>query len=147
MIEKLFGRTEQLLEKAMSLRMIRQGFIASNIANAETPGYRAIDVDFKATMAQLVDKMDRAEAAQLELVQTDPKHLDAAGEPAGTQDGERILFAAADDMSIGNDSNSVNREQELARLQMNTTEYMALLQILTKELSGLQGVIESSSKV
>ncbi|MBN1866124.1 flagellar basal body rod protein FlgB [Candidatus Sumerlaeota bacterium] len=148
MIEKIFGRTEQIVEKAMSLRMVRQGFIASNLANAETPGYRAVDVDFKATMAELVGKIDHAErAGRLEIVQTDPRHLAEEGSVSDELKTERIHFAAADDVSIGNDSNSVNREQELARLQMNTTMYLTLLQLLTNKLSGLKNVIDSSSKV
>ena len=55
-IDGLFGSNTTLLEKSMSLRTARHGLLASNIANAETPNYRAVDIDFKGTMENYLQK-------------------------------------------------------------------------------------------
>ena len=43
----IFDRTMQLLHRTLDLREARQRVIASNIANEETPGYRAADLNFQ----------------------------------------------------------------------------------------------------
>ena len=144
MIDGVFGRTSQILEKSMSLRMVRQGLIASNIANAETPNYRALDVDFKTTMSKLIEKAERSE---MELARTDDRHFTVEGQPEAPEASrERVVFAAADSPSIGNDSNSASLEVEMARLQSNTTLYAATAKLLMQKLNGIKGIIDSVSR-
>ena len=146
MIDAIFDNTTQILEKSLSLRMVRQGLIASNIANAETPNYRAVDIDFAATMAQLLNRAQPAEPPPLELKRDDPRHFSIVGaRSADTQPG-RIRFIANDAPSILNDSNSVSLETELARLHWNATLYSVTAQLLSHKLSGIANILESTSR-
>jgi flagellar basal-body rod protein FlgB len=49
---------------ALELRSARMGLIASNIANAGTPGYKARDIDFASALRQRIDGVDGEEAAR-----------------------------------------------------------------------------------
>lgn len=145
MIDAIFNRTTQLLEKSMSLRMARHGLIASNVANAETPNYRALDINFEGTMAQYVDQ---AKKAPLDLKQTDPRHfsLDGLSLQEKLRARHHILYQAADSASIGNDNNSVDLEAEIAKSQENTLLYTATTQLLARKLKGLSGIMDSVSR-
>ncbi len=146
MIESIFGGTTQVLEKAMGLRMMRMGLLASNIANAETPNYRAVDIDFKATMANLLDEMREPKAPLLELERPHPKHFSNDILENLEIPSRRIVFAAGDSFSIGNESNSVNLAVQLGRLEQNTLQYTALTKLLGKKLAGIKNIIESTSR-
>lgn len=146
MIEAIFDRTSVILEKAMALRMMRQGLLASNIANAETPNYRAVDIDFKATMANMLEEIRELEKPLLELERTHPKHFSNDIFDSPEAPSRRIVFAAGDSLSIGNDSNSVDLERQLGRLQVNTGAYSTLAKLLGKKLAIIKDVIESSSR-
>ena len=141
MLEHLFSGTIRALEKSAQLRMVRQGYLASNIANAETPNYRAVDIDFRATMEQVLP--NQAGPAPV-LLRSDPGHfpLDGSRKP----EGKRIVFADSDSYPIGNDSNSVNLESEMAKMQENTLLFTATTQLLAKKLKGLSNVIDSTSR-
>lgn len=144
-VDAIFDKTSRILEKAMDLRMIRQGFIASNIANAETPYFRAVDVNFEATMEQLVKKAEKQQSAELEC--TDPRHFFSMNPAAEVPSEEKIIFAASDSPSIGNDSNSVNLESELGKAGRNQMMYSALVQLLNKKVTQVKQILDSASKV
>jgi flagellar basal-body rod protein FlgB len=150
MLEKLFDSTTQVVEKSMQLRMMRQNFLASNIANAETPNYRAVDIDFQATMQNLIAEAEKVRAARkadqpMDMQRTDARHLslDAFSNPILPR---QIIFAAGDSTSIGDDSNSVSLEQQMARLQMNALHHQMMSRLLARKISGLKNVIEGSSR-
>lgn len=146
LVDAIFSSPISIMEKSMDLRMMRQGLLASNIANAETPNYRAIDVDFEATMGKLIEKMERD--APLELKQTDPRHFDIQGASGVVRDleRERIVFTAADHTSIGNDSNSVDLDTQVSRSQQNTLLYSVTAQLLGKKMKGMASLIDSAAK-
>ncbi|HUT23224.1 MAG TPA: flagellar basal body rod protein FlgB [Sumerlaeia bacterium] len=146
MIEAVFDRTVQVLEKAIMLRQMRHALLASNIANAETPSYRAVDIDFKATMERLLEKAQEVEAAPLELEANDPRHFTIEELRHPGEEREQIVFAAGDGLSIGNDNNSVALEQQLGRMQANSTLHSALAQLLNWKLGGIKDAIESSAR-
>ena len=147
-IEAIFGRTFQVLDKSMALRMMRQGLVASNIANADTPRFRALDVDFQATMANALEALDESQRDKMDLFRGDARHfsLDGASQVESRARRE-IVFAPADESFVGNDSNSVGLETELGKLKENALLYAAMSQILGRKFGSLARVIESSSKV
>jgi flagellar basal-body rod protein FlgB len=147
-IDSLFGSNTTLMEKSMSLRMARHGLLASNIANAETPNYRAVDIDFKSTMENYIQKTQATAAPALELQKTDDRHFSISDvRDAGTQGSNKTVFAAGDDISFSNDNNSVNAEEQLARMQANTMLFSATAQMYAKKMSGLSSAIETLGKV
>jgi len=102
--------------QGLSYRSDRHAAIASNIANADTPGYRAMDVSFSGTLRQ----------AGLRLAATHPRHRTAAAPQAG---GDRVVLTGGEQRRDGND---VNVDREMAHLARNQIEY----QFLTRALGG-----------
>jgi flagellar basal-body rod protein FlgB len=149
MIDAIFGRTSQVLEKSLEVRMLRQNLLASNIANAETPGYRAKEIDFKATMENLMGQAVRQEAEEpvLEIERTSEWHFaNDALDRETPQNTEGVVFAAGDNHSVGNDSNNVSLELEMGRMQMNTLLFGASSRLLSKRLAGVREILDSTAR-
>ena len=147
MIDAIFDHTTQVLETSLAVRMMRQGMLAANIANAETPNYRASDINFPATMASLLGEARQAEAPRLELRRDDARHFSIAEVRSRDQRTPgAVRFIANDTLAIGNDSNTVSLEAELARLHWNATLYSVMAQLLSHKLSGISDIIESTAR-
>lgn len=101
----------------LDVRARRQSALAANIANADTPGYRGIDVSFGSVLAQ-------AESA-LPLTGTDPRHLQGASSVGGGA----LVFSGGAPRRDGND---VDVDREMGKLSRNQIEY----QFLARALSG-----------
>lgn len=62
----IYDKAVHLNSKMMEIAMERQKVIANNLANANTPGYTRRDVDFKETLANIIDRNDRAALDQFQ---------------------------------------------------------------------------------
>jgi len=109
--------------QALSLRSERQRLLASNIANADTPGYVARDFDFARALKD-------ATAGQ------------AAGANPGAARGEAVLkYSAPSQTNL--DSNSVDMDRERAAIAENTLKYDAALRFINGQLRTLQEAMKS----
>ena len=92
--------------------------IANNVANADTPNYNAVRMDFQATLRAALEGRDR-----VSLRKTQARHLDSV----------RYL-AEFDNLAISskNDYNKVDLEEEMARLSANTSDYTTYGSLLVK---------------
>ena len=107
---KLFDDTFNVLNKAMDLRFKRHEVLASNVANSETPNYRARELDF-------AGELERASNATTgPLLKTNPKHLDVGG-----SNGSHIIFD--DTGAVGADGNNVDLDISTAKLSSNSSAY------------------------
>ncbi len=129
----IFGKTIGMLTKTLDLRAAEQRAIASNIANSETPGYRAKNVDFKSALDGLVSDS----TSKIHLRGTNPAHFTSLRSGSNVQMVER----AGDDN--GFDDNSVDVEDEMARLSGNYMMYNVSSKILRKKFSILMTAIKS----
>ncbi|MCX6944019.1 MAG: flagellar basal body rod protein FlgB [Opitutales bacterium] len=123
MIDPIFQADNYLLaRKLLDAAALRQEAIASNVANAETPGYRRLDVapDF---VQQL-----KACAAQGDL--------GSAGAVLRPQ-----LVEDASARSLRPDGNSVEIERELLAMNRNAVEYDYLSEIVSRNLKQLKQAI------
>lgn len=134
MIGGLFDRTIDLLGNSLDLRAQRQKLLSSNIANQETPGYRAVDIKFE-------DELRKKEAvtngqAGVTLARTSALHIPGvsgiAGEPA-------VLDRATD--IEGYDMNSVGIEGEMVRLSENSLMYATSAKMLKSKFNILMAAI------
>lgn len=129
--------------KALVLRAERQRAIASNIANADTPGYVARDLDFKSAMANattssLAPGSNTSSASGV----THKGHIPL---PDGTQGGigslSKLGYAAQTQPSM--DGNSVDLDRERANFVDNSVRYEATLRFINGQsktiLSAIQG--------
>ena len=137
---KLFSFTQQLLELSMRVRGARHEILAANIANADTPGYRPKDLDFRTVMRSAVD-LDDAPAgvreARSDLAVGEVDIQSAIYEPAFQSDrqGEDRL-----------DGNSVSLDRQMAMLTENSLAYEASLTLLSRALANLRYVIGEGRK-
>ncbi|MEA1082283.1 flagellar basal body rod protein FlgB [Marinobacter qingdaonensis] len=113
-------------EQALQARVKRAEVLANNLANADTPGYKARDVDFQAMMQQAHEKV-----SGLQMSRTDDAHMDTS---AGGSDSE-LLYRTPHQPSV--DGNTVDAQQEQSRFMRNAMDYQASFQFLSSKFSGL----------
>ena len=69
-------KAKPLMEEALNARALRQDLIAGNIANIDTPFYKAIDVDFESALKEKAREMyAKSDIKELEMATTDENHL------------------------------------------------------------------------
>ena len=107
--------------QALSLRAERQRLIASNIANADTPGYVARDLDFSQALKEATGAMQPARA----LAASQPGHM--AGTP-GARGEPNLLYSTPSQTNL--DSNTVDMDRERAAFVDNTVKYEATLRFI-----------------
>lgn len=130
-------KTLQALAAGMKFREMRQEMISSNIANAETPGYKAKRLEFEKALARALD-VD----GHMTMNVNDPKHFNVGG--GGFENLEPEVIK--DPNGVVNESgNTVNREDEMARMAQNKIMYDALVQLTNKKL-GLKKYILNSER-
>lgn len=118
-----------LHQNALSIRAKRQEMIAANIANADTPNYKARDIDFNAA---LKNAMAGDNTAAFSPAKTDARHLDgtSTGMPTG-KPGEALFRP----MIQGNvDGNTVDMDVERNAFADNAIRYEASLTMINAQL-------------
>ena len=127
MLDNYFGVHEQ----ALRVRSTRAQLLAQNIANADTPHFKARDVDFSAALASAGQELD---AAQMRV--TDARHIAAAD---NERFGAQIMFRTPHAASL--DDNSVDSEFEKSEFLRNAVEYQASLKFLDGKIRNLMTAI------
>lgn len=131
--------------KALVLRADRQRVIASNIANADTPGYHARELNFKDAMRQATGG-ELASASKPNASTTQggahPRHIALSGGGAGHMSGLSTLeYTAQSQPNL--DGNSVDLDRERANFVDNSVRYEATLRFINGSgktiLSAIQG--------
>ena len=127
MFNNLFG----IHESALVLYGQRTGVLASNIANVDTPGYKARDIDFAAVLGHGID-----EQAPLAVATTRPGHISTA-----TDDGPAADLKFRNPFQAALDGNTVEMAVEQAAFAENTVRYQASLQLINGQIAELQSAI------
>jgi flagellar basal-body rod protein FlgB len=129
----LIDRTMQLLNRTLDLRQARQRVIASNIANEETPGYRATELNFQ-------DSLQAAHRGRgfVTLAVTQDQHIGPRGNSVQQVMGKLDSVPAGD---IPLDANSVNIELEMAKMSDNAMQYNVAADLLARKFRGLLNAI------
>ena len=108
--------------QALSLRSERQRLIASNIANADTPGYVAREMDF----AQALREATGSGRPAATLVASQPGHIGASAAQGLTV--STLRYAAPSQTNL--DRNTVDMDRERASFADNTIKYEATLRFI-----------------
>lgn len=128
--------------KALVLRAQRQQVIASNIANADTPGYVARDLNFKQAMGNAMSA-NSAMAVGLTPTSTHAGHL-----PLNTLSGSTLQLGAKSALGYAvqsqpsMDNNSVDLDRERANFVDNTVRYEATLRFINGDAKTLLAAIQ-----
>jgi flagellar basal-body rod protein FlgB len=121
-------------QHTMLIRSQRAELLASNIANADTPGYKAKDIDFAQAFKAATSSQQRGNLMQ----RTDVNHM-----RGGSQLNNGVeLFRNPNQTDTG-DGNSVDIQVERNLYVQNALEYQASLQFLTGKFKGLKKALGS----
>ena len=135
--DNLFDKTTQALGASLNYRLLRHNVTSSNIANAETPGYKAKVVEFEDALARAVD-LDGAAAATT----SHPDHV-----PVSPMIGrERVTVEDNPDADVNNDKNTVDLDKEMTTLAENSVLYKAALTLINKKMAMLKYGITEGGK-
>jgi flagellar basal-body rod protein FlgB len=115
--------------QALKLREQRSEVLASNLANADTPNFKAKDLDFQAVLKGV-------KAPAVKLAQTSEKHLTAAATSPFEAD---LKFRVPAQASL--DGNTVESEQEQVRYAQNAMQYQFSLRLVSDKFAGLRGAL------
>ncbi len=136
MFEQLTSRMDSL-SNALQLRAHRQQVLASNIANADSPGYQARDFDFAAALTQANAGGQSASTVGV----SHAGHLQGVGGHGGAAGQVRLAYTQQTQPSL--DGNSVDLDQQRANFTDNAIRYESTLRFINGHvktmLSAIQG--------
>lgn len=112
--------------QSLKLQAQRAQVLATNIANADTPNYKARDIDFRAVLAA-----SEAAAAPMKMSTTSPQHLTTETTPPSAQLQYRVPLAPS------LDGNTVDVQIEQAAFAETTVRYRSSLEFVNDTFRGL----------
>lgn len=130
MLDKLDNEL-RFQQQALSLLNKRQDVLASNIANADTPGYLARDIDFASSLKGAVSQQGSTQGA-LSLQLTSAHHIKAQGKSFLDNS---LLYRIPDQPSA--DGNTVDMDRERTHLADNTIRYQSSLTFVGMQFKNL----------
>jgi len=142
MIGKL-DRMMQFNEAALSLRGQRQQVLASNIANADTPNYKARDIDFSKALQGALQRSGGtgAPAGASALTTTATNHLSAKGVSGSANAlSAPLMYRMPQQGSI--DGNTVEMDTERNQFADNAIRYEVNLNMISGQIKGLLSAIQ-----
>lgn len=131
MIDSGFDPTIGALNTVMNLRLINQNVISSNIANADTPGYKAKALEFEGALRNAL-----AEENQPTPIATDGRHI----VHRSTEPVDPMIYDEPNGIE-SLDGNTVDRSAEMAKLAENQLLYDAAAEALKRKLGMLKYAI------
>ncbi len=126
-------------EHALKLRTQRAEVIAHNLANADTPNFRARDIDFHSVLRKVKEASD---SGKLQLQQTNDKHMSRNSNGSFQLEGLDVELKYRQPTQPSIDGNTVETEQELARFARNAGDFQASMTLLSSRIKSLNGAIK-----
>lgn len=123
----IIDNTTRFLEKALNISSKRQGLISSNVANMDTVGYKPKDIDFKQALLQAEESGTLGK-----LAYTHPKHF---------RRGDTIEISELARAGSEPSSETVDIDQEMARLSENNIQYRTSVELLLRKMNMLRNTI------
>lgn len=123
------------LQQSLNVRVARQELLSSNIANADTPRFKAKDIDFSSV---LNDKLSSSGVHKTGLTTTSPMHLDI--KDAKGVLGDHTLYRVP--LQPSADGNTVDMDVERTRFADNSIKYDANLTFINGQFRGLLSAIQ-----
>lgn len=137
----MIGKLDDYLrfnEAALSLRSQRQQLLASNIANADTPNYKARDIDFASALQGVLARSGPPAGT---LAATAPAHIGGAGKnPDLLPDGTQVQYRGTVQGAV--DGNTVDMDVERNQFADNAIRYEAGITLLNSQIRGLMAAIQ-----
>lgn len=119
---------------ALSLRAARQELLASNIANADTPNYKARDIDFASALQTAL----AGTSVAVPMTKTSPAHLE--GNSGASIMGAPVMYRKPAQPSA--DGNTVDMDVERAQFADNALRYEASVRFVSEEMKMMLAAIQ-----
>lgn len=126
---KLFSNTVSTLENALNYSSMKQKIVSQNIANVDTPNYKAKDVSFKAAFEEALGQSFKTK-------RTDARHYDFKN-----TNGSYPGIVVKKNLNYNANGNSVDLDKEMADLATNQIYFNALTERINGKFNSLQTVI------
>lgn len=130
-------KTMQALQAAMKFRQLKQEVHAANIANAETPNYKAQKLDFEEALARALDT-----DGQMNMATSDSKHFNVGN--GGFDNLEPEIYDDPNGV-VNPNGNTIDRDKELAEMAENKLLYDASVQLINKKFGLLKYTVGSGN--
>ncbi len=135
----LFNFSDAVKMEALNQRLTRQNVITGNIANSETPGFRAIGYDFEEQLQAVAGGGD-----PFPMKASHEKHfLNGHTEADGTIHPDVFVRPTE---SVGQDGNTVDVDSEMSKLSENQILYRATVELINKKLAKLRYAISTGGR-
>jgi flagellar basal-body rod protein FlgB len=128
-------KTFQALATSLKFREMRQELASSNVANANTPGFKAMKLDFEAALSRAVDS-----DGMVGMHASDERHFDVGG--GGFESLEPEVYEDPNGV-VSENGNTVDAEAEMARMAENKLMYDTTVQLINKKLGLMKYAINS----
>ena len=128
----IFDNTISFLSRALDMMSERHKILSSNIANQDTPDYKAKDINF-------IDELKAAQGSGgvKDISRTNPMHI--SGNAGSNSRGASII--SRPESNSGYDNNSVNVELEMANMAQNSILYNASAQVISTKFRMIANAI------
>lgn len=137
----LFGGKVEVLGNSLQLRLARQSFSSTNLANMDTPGFQAKHLDFEEVLAR---QLDTGQGRGLGTRQTNSGHIPSKDlNRAFSQASSAIKNSPYGQNEYGDDVLDIDKEMTL--LTKNQLIYNTTVQMLAKSFEGLKYAISEGS--
>lgn len=129
-------------QQALGLRQARHNVLAANIANADTPNYKARDLDFASELKKAVagNQSQQQQSGGLSLSRTSGRHLQGEGPSWRGASSAELLYRIPDQPSL--DGNTVDMDRERTQFADNAVRYQAALTIMNSRIQGLKNAMQ-----
>ncbi len=132
MSESIFG----IHESALKIREQRAEILANNLANADTPNFKAQDLDFRAALQDASSGSSRSETAS--MTRTNAHHIDGDSDSFAST-SSYLMYRQPTQPSL--DGNTVESHIEKAKFMENGMQQTATLEFLNGRITGLRSAL------
>lgn len=131
-MESIFGIHEQ----ALMVRSQRQEVLANNLANADTPNFKARDLDWRKQLSAAQDDLE-LKTTKPDMIKTNGRHIEGFAEM--TTD-DFLKYRSPNQASL--DGNTVEGYVEKAQFMENAMQYQASLEFINARITSIRGALK-----
>ena len=135
----IFDNTIQTLERSLDIRARKHEVIVSNIANVDTPNYKAFELIVEDELANMESNKNLNN-----LTKTHPLHLSAKSQNGDNFSTSRLQLS--EEVTLRGDGNTVNMEKEMVELAENNIMYRTSADILSQKFQSIIKAIYMGKK-
>lgn len=133
----IFNQTISILERSLDLRSIHHRVLASNVANMDTPNYKAFELVIEEEMNK-----KPGNSRNIPIAKTHADHFPIRPQP---RSDVTLKTADAPKFSLRGDGNTVDVDRTMGKLAENTILYKTAAQLISKKLAGLKNAIKGGN--